>query len=431
MGVIPFETRMYLRTPTATLGGPFATRTPSSPHACPPPDERATIAFPEDIYSVEMDERLLAFFNAGGTAFRLRSALDQLSGEYEYVRAEVETVDLTGDRVPEVIVHGIGTGSVVFGCQDGRYEARFRLPPDATGLSGYVEEIVDMNANGVPEVLWSWTEFGANDVYIYYYIEEWDGDGFRRLISPRWTGQVTAEMFNGFHRLRDTDANGTLELVIRGDVDGGLSACGTIQRERTDTWMWNGEHFVLERMEYEPPVFRYQAVADGDAALLEYSFEEALAHYQKAIFDVTLQPSNWFPPQPDYCGMEGGFYLEFEGFDPLVERARLEAYSRYRIVLLHAAMETKDAGRVVYDTLQRKFPRGATGATFAELAQVFWVEFQATGSAPSACTAALEFAAPLQEELMVQLLDVVSDALYRPSGYPEDLVRPIYLCPFR
>jgi hypothetical protein len=422
-----------MRTPTATVGGPFVTRTPAPAQACPPGDERATISFPQDLYTPEVEQRLLDFLNAGGTASELEMALEILAQAESLYGTRSETIDLTGDGVVELVVHGLGSGLLIFGCQTGRYATLFVLPPflGAISLASFFDEFADMNANGVPEVAWFWSDYGANDATNYFSIEEWDGTQFVSLIESRLAGPQFAVMFNGYPRVRDTDANGTLELILQGGVDEGLSACGFVQRVRTDTWMWNGERFVLDRYEYEAPVFRYQAVADGDAAFLEYAFEEALAHYQTAIFDVDLQLSNWFPPQPEYCGMEGGFYLEVEELDLVAERAQLEAFSRYRILQLHAAQQTTDAAQVVYGELQTRFPTGAPGHEYAELAEVFWGEFQSTQSVSSACTAVLAFAAPRQDEILKQLEQVLWESLWVPSIYTEEQIRPVYLCPFR
>jgi hypothetical protein len=129
--------------------------------------------------------------------------------------------------------------------------------------------------------------------------------------------------------------------------------------------------------------------------------------------------------------MEGGFYLEVEELDLVAERAQLEAFSRYRILQLHVAQQTTDAAQVVYGELQTRFPTGAPGHEYAELAEVFWGEFQSTQSVSSACTAVLAFAAPRQDEILQQLEQVLWESLWVPSIYTEEQIRPVYLCPFR
>ena len=110
------------------------------------------------------------------------------------------------------------------------------------------------------------------------------------------------------------------------------------QRARTDFWEWNGEGFVLARWEYTRPVFRIHAIWDGDDATWFGEYDRALAFYQDAVFNEQLVGWSLGRLWPD----------SFYGGQPTpppdpAERDRLNAYGRYRIVLLQAVQGRRPA----------------------------------------------------------------------------------------
>ncbi len=108
--------------------------------------------------------------------------------------------------------------------------------------------------------------------------------------------------------------------------------------------------------------------------------------------------------------------------DP-AERLRLEAYARYRILLLHTLHRWTDSARVVYDGLQQRFPKGREGHPYAELATVFWNEYAATNNISRACYRAIEYAGNQGDAVLKPLgSDFYGDA--NPDYAPEDI------CPF-
>jgi hypothetical protein len=101
----------------------------------------------------------------------------------------------------------------------------------------------------------------------------------------------------------------------------------------------------------------------------------------------------------------------------------LEAYSRYRILLLHTARGYINEAQIVYDTLQEKFASHEIGGPYAELAAAFWDAFQESDDIAQACEAAVSYA----RDHEVELRDLLGPGIYGEEGFYYD---PVNLCPF-
>jgi hypothetical protein len=148
-------------------------------------------------------------------------------------------------------------------------------------------------------------------------------------------------------------------------------------------------------------------------------YEAALAFYQQAVFDEELigwsQGRLW--PDREYGGNPTPTP------DP-EERPRINAYGRYRIMLLHAVQGFQSPAQVVLDTLQEKFPAGTVGHPYAELAAVFWMEYSGSGDVGLACDKSIAYAADHPRETLVFL-----GRSFYGSGQRE--YAPEDICPFR
>lgn len=152
----------------------------------------------------------------------------------------------------------------------------------------------------------------------------------------------------------------------------------------------------LQKTITDPPEYRFQAVQDGDRASLAGQYDKALGFYQQAIFDDKLE--GWSRAQRDYVlqvhfDQEDGTATPVETRPPLdpAEYPALAAYARYRIMLLHVVQGHLSDAKVVYDTLQAKFPEGQHGYIQAELATAFWKRYAMSGDIGDACNAAIEY----------------------------------------
>jgi hypothetical protein len=182
-------------------------------------------------------------------------------------------------------------------------------------------------------------------------------------------------------------------------------------------------------------VYRLHAIWDGDDASRLGDYAEALALYQRAIFDESLL--GWWnpiraplledyavppPPEPD-------------------ERPRLSAYARYRIVLLHVVQGNLREAQIAYDTLQSRFAADSVGHQYAELARVYWEEYDSSHDVGSACDKAIEHTRTAE----TATLDTIGQSSTTLEGVRsavlQDILAPIYspshpyapedICPFK
>jgi hypothetical protein len=206
----------------------------------------------------------------------------------------------------------------------------------------------------------------------------------------------------------DTDGDGTLELVLRGGSPSwmaGMSGGEGPYREQEVIYAWDGSHFTWFSQQYEPPRFRFEAVLDGDTATERGDLDMALAFYQDAIFSDQLAswtPEIWYEiahdPTRECCSPPDINAMPFNS----VEYAQLAAYSRYRIMILHAYRGWEDDAQIVYDTLMSMFPPGDPGYPYTQMATEFWSEFIASHDLAAACGMATKYAMQ-HEEILIPL----------------------------
>jgi hypothetical protein len=377
-----------------------------------------------------------AYLDAGGSADGLQTVLGELiltdgDGAIWQARAQVVVVDVTGNATLDVVVGltflgegGFADGGLfVFRCSDGRYEGGAVTP-----LSGQVHPeggpdpgirvIQDLNANGLPDIVFSYVEIvgtHANFTRLFRLVE-WDGSEFVDLIQSDAYLPDAAPVLNGDGVVLDTDGDGTLELVLTNGIGHGYEDGGP-QRARNDVWAWNGYAYALSRSEYQPPAYRFQAVQDGDDAAQAGDYARALAFYQQAISDEALL--GWSPGQlwPDSA----------YGTSPTPtpdpdEGPRLTAYATYRMMLAYVLQGSLAEAQVAHGTLEQ-LPEDTVGRPYADLALTFWEEYSASGNVGEACARAAAFAQAHADDILAPL----GSGFY--GYYNRDYERQ-ELCPF-
>lgn len=428
-------------TPTFDVSSVIS-RTPSPPEQCP---KIKNVAMPD--ISKDPDkfintfssrkELVLEYLNAGGESGNLIALLRQ-----EWKRPEIFTKnevvkDLTGDGVPEILI--IPSELFIFGCRESQYQILMSRFSEAALFNSTAQQLVgiqDMNLNGVPEIVIA--EFGCGgmntgrclEVFIY----EWDGQQFASLKSDRSTTKENLSILGTEITIKDIDGNGTLEITLTGGVPIPWYEEYFLYypwRDESDVYMWDGQHFVFFRKELSAPEYRYQAVQDGDRAMLIGELGKALTLYQDAIFSdkllgwslahreyyASLHQYNW---DPDYRSTPTPTVPP----DDPQEYLHLAAYARYRIMLIHILLGNMTEAKIVYDTLQEKFPSGSRGHEFALMAKAFWDGYQLNSNVASACEKTIAYT-KTRSEILTYLGDehhnLWQDLFYE----PEDV------CPFK
>jgi hypothetical protein len=385
--------------------------------------------------------------NEGGDATRLATLLPVVAAGVRWTEPSLWLntflIDVTGDTVDDVVLElstatdkGNSSGVFIVSCRQGLFQTAFAnsIPPGPNNPTVDLAGLVDMNGNGVADTVYSEVGYGATgNSFTSFYIVEWDGQAFAQLLPDGPGGG--AGMFELYfvgnqqdHHLAtdietmfpDVDGNGTRELVLIGGVDYGLGDYppdGPPQRLQVDTWAWNGQAFTLRLSEFEPPVYRIEAALDGDAATLRGDYERALDFYQQAVFDEDL--IEWSSEMLEMLDEIDAETIP----SPAEERSRLNAYGRYRILLIHAILRNTDGVQIVYETLRRVIPRGSAGYPYVALADAFWEGLEAGGSVAAGCQRARANAAEHPDEVLAPL----GSSMY---GYNYEDYTPQDICPF-
>ena len=432
--------------------GPLVTRTLAPPAECPPPGHPAP---PELSLSAEaVTLQIERYFDTGGSIRNLRAALAEalpiLDPEARFTYLSVSDTDVTGDGIADAVVSvilelpsGDGFGSVsVFGCQSGQVDVL--MTESAMSQFPFMHIAThDLNADGVPEIVYSVEDFGAHDSTTSVFIREWDGHEFRQLLVPPGDGwpyfRGGAAMFNLIRIgsthiydllwepdtveidsvLPDTDGNGTRELILSGGVGRDYTGDGP-QRVTIDTWSWNGEAFTLADSRFEPPEYRFQAVLDGDAAFARGKFDEALDFYQQSLDDPKLK--GWSIEHRRQLGQFGLGVPTLPPDDP-AERPRLAAYARFRILLLYAVQGRDADAASQWAIMQDQHPTGSPGFTFLQMADLFYQAFRQTGSIESACAVARAYAEKNADLILTPLGSQFYGYLY--EDYTAEAICPV------
>jgi len=407
----------------------IVTATPAPRAECPQEKPDIDPEFPECIdgrcdWIREAD--VLNYLNSGGMLEKADKVFSAHSNP--------SSIDLTGDGRKDVILR-VPSSIVIYGCKGGEYQELAVW--GWNDLSGWLDEIVDLNKNGIPEIIVAQqSRYGFITLSMY----EWNGHEFRSLIEVEYLDKDKNIKVDGVstvskHQILDTNRDGLKEIIVVNNAHNAfLKGFYTDLisklpfRDGLITLGWNGRHYVnLTQKQYTLPQYRFQAVQDGDWATLYGDYAKAFSSYQEAIFSDNLEW--WSPERKEY---ERKTYFSQDNVTPSVyptptsdptEYPRLAAYAYYRMVILHTFLGETEAAQIKYTTLQEKFPTESPGHPHVEMATDFWNTYQSSGKMYNACAAAIAYA-DSHPEILIPL---GSDY----HGAQSHTYVPADVCPFR
>ena len=294
-----------------------------------------------------------------------------------------------------------------------------------------------MNLNGVSELITN-AQSGHSNVDHYVTIFEWDGEHFASIIQDKswWSEYISSAVSTGATKVStsDLDGNGTLELILSGSppLETTSAYDGLPWRTKTHIYSWNGDLFLLNRVVFSPPVYRFQAVQDGDRASLYGDYEQAQEFYQQAISNELLE---WWSKERLSYEIRS---LSIQPDEPplptpipdLAEYPNLAAYAHFRILLLHILQGKIAEAENEFNILNESFQPGFPGYAYVELVNVFWSEYQKSANIENACARAIEYTELHPVEVLSSLGNGESAGVYY-FGFQSLVYEPEDICPFR
>lgn len=336
----------------------LANRPTATPNyqSCPAPNAEAALVSTAPTSSREIDDTLLRFLNDGGSVQQLEITLREdwdVLGDDGSVRGDL---DLTREGTAEIFVSyrapDEGGALVIFGCSDGRYLIRYQ-----TIIGGEAAPTIintsDLNVDVRPDLLFASEVCDGGSCQYITRLVTWNPERgrFINLLS----GELATDEVPS---IEDIDADRVSELVVR-LTDPGNSSTGPLRTGFT-VYDWNGVVYTRSVTQLNPPRFRIQVVHQADAALAAGNAEEAIALYNLALTDPSLE--NWYND----------------------DQMALQIYTQYRMLLAYADIE--DARQIeLHASILQAYPDPATAPVFAELAKTFWNALQVTNNLHSAC----------------------------------------------
>lgn len=336
----------------------------------------------------------------------------------------VEMEKLTGDSIPELVVHQFFSITVI-GCDNNDYKTILDYSTIFNGgLSGpAIYAIQDMNLNGIPDIVLVYSATSGNNTVVD--ILEWDGVQFTSLIQANHgeDSSVTSPLARAlywyssfsFHNwsesdasntpvmeggadvvIKDLDKNGTKELVLTDYGPGHTDTLYTFGpwRGKQVVFKWDGIHYLYSSLEIDPPIYRFQAVQDADRLFLLGEYDKALKLYQDVVSNDKLE---WWSREKmvfirdSYFAKAGGEATPIPPQPNTDERLSLAAYARYRMVLYYLSRAEISKANTAYTSLIENFPAGTTGSQFADTTSILWDEYQNTNSLEQACLPVIDY----------------------------------------
>ncbi len=330
------------------------------------------------------------------------------------VSAQVFERDVSGDGVAEVIVMidlnsgaGFSAGIFRYDCQNGRYSggqiartSGWRVENSFGDSAPEIKALVDLTGDRLPEMV----------VYrVLNVVGAFDDTAFTIFDAK---GKLLGEVGNGNGEVRDSDRDGLPDLVTHAPFykSSDSFSWSRLGRDTDTVWKWDGHTFSpVCHFAVTPPSYRVQAVLDGGTSLACGHYQQAVAFYQQAIEDNTLigwsEADNLCPgcdPAVDYDQWAVMAYeARQQGFSvpDTDERPRLTAYARYRLVVTYASLNQTAEAEQELTRLAKDFPAGAVGHEYVLLAQTFRDTFKSKGDVKSACQQVNDSAGQLESPL--------------------------------
>ncbi|MGJ3240219.1 MAG: hypothetical protein ACFE0Q_16040 [Anaerolineae bacterium] len=350
------------------------TPTPDSSR-CPFASEDATLdAFPDT--RIEAINQITQFLNDGGQAEALQRAI--LSEWDTFGEAGFfETIDLTGEGTPEIIIGYTAPGDVgtmlVFGCQAGQYVQLYENNSDGIDPPALLSNDDLNNSSPVELVIVRRVCVDPQACELQTQIVSWSYQ-LGRFVSLLADTVRTIDP----PELRDIDNDLVDELVINLNSNG-TTATGPL-RQGTIIYDWDGELYVRSIIQLREPSYRIQVIHEGDRLFSLQRVSEAIQAYNNALTDDDLR--YWFNDGP----------------------VNTLTYAQYRLILAYGFLGDSAGIITTLDTINSSYPLEeeqtlANLPVYAHMANAFVQTLSEVGDLHEACLAVQEIISERDEAL--------------------------------
>ena len=351
----------------------------------------------EDL-AAKWNPQILDYLNATGSDDGLAEAMQAAQPEpnaQPTITVEIVEIDVTGDGEINLLVNlnlawgaGYNRVLVLYGCSRRRYELLGSIvggdfyDSHADRPPTLLAKVVDMNANGRPEIISreiTVTQKFLEAVRIY----EWDGEALAQTFD---SGYSLGFYSNIQIEDADNDPN-TLELLIADSYGYGTGvAFAVIEISRwrpvQDVYVWDGGNYIKTcRYFTDDPFTLFETLHSAESHRACGDLDNALRYYQRMINDPMLQ--SW--------EMAFDYDLDAPLSDTVathVERAYLTAFAHYRIAQIHLTMGNNEAAREIAAQAQAAFPGGEQGHQYATMTSALVAQYEQSNHMAAACLAA-------------------------------------------
>lgn len=344
----------------------------------------------------EMPSAILDYLNSGGDFENLVLFLEPLSMVTTTFPPLIEK-DFTGDGYLDILLvlqdpepeFMLPSGtSILYQCQSDQYRIAYQSAISKEWGAPTIYSSADLNADTLDDLLIGRQSCGAHTCYEQVEVLSWNGATLVNLLQGS-SEDMPSPIIEAFPE----------ENLIQVTAQGIGSVGAGPFRRFVRRWIWDigTASFLPSPDEFLPSPFRIHKLHDADHAVNDGEYDQALALYAMVIEDDELQ--DWG--------------------NPVTEREVLGAYASFRMIHTHLLMANSDSSEIAYNELISNYPPGSTGYDFAQMGEVFWMEYQATSDVTTACVNAQAFANSHQETII--------DALY--FGYANPAYTAEEICP--
>jgi hypothetical protein len=372
---------------------PMSTFTPAPESGCPVPPGSPPL--PDLSAAFDWASELQAYLNQGGLVEPLADVLEAQSLP-DGSTAGIVRRDLDADGFEDltIVLYDLNdesrpSGSIlVFRCDKNRYRLAYISSPGQNLGPPVLVSARDLNADGIPELLYTRESCGAHTCFQQVEVLRWERSGFLNIFSgrsddlPSPSIELVGPTVDGSYRI---------EITAQGIASAGAGP----YRRFTRIWGWSPEQsqFVVVNEQLAPPTFRIHMLHDADDAAAAGNLEAALVMYQRVREDGTLD---------DWIKDERG-------------HAELAAFAAYRQMTLFVQLGRSEEARQALEFMQQAIPEGSPGYGMRLLAENFWETYSDTGDVVAACTSARRYAEQQAATVLEPLQYGYANRIYTPA----------------